>query len=235
MWGAQRLLEVLTGSSIEEGLRLAYAASQLMPASIVVGGAAVMAGLLGAAAMRKARPARPPVASPAASVPWVLGVSLLASWLAASSASAAVLCRKGQSARLVLRADACRPREHAVQPSELGVERSPTCMATVDLAWREVEALRLRLEGARDLAARLERQPWDGAWTWLAMEALQIVFSLDRLEQLAAELGVLNAAEPIGQVRQLVVDGWTRPAETCAAALDLLPALEAALPVPPAA
>jgi hypothetical protein len=229
------MLEVLTGSSIEEGLRFAYAASRLMPASIVVGGAAVLAGLLGAAAMRKVRPARPPVASRAASVPWVLGVALLASWIVASSASAAVLCRKGHSARLVLRAQVCRPQEHAVQPSELGIERSPTCMETVDLAWREVDALRVRLEGARDLAARLERQPWDGAWTWLAMQALEIAFSLDRLEQLAAELGVLNAAGPIGLVRQLVVDGWGRPAETCAAALELLPALEAALPVPPAA
>jgi hypothetical protein len=226
MWGIE--------ATIEEGLRFAYAASQFMPASIVVGGAAVLAGLLGAAAVKKARAARPSAPAQAASVPWVLGIALLANSFAATSASAAVLCRKGQSARLVLRPAVCRAHERAVTPSELGIARSPTCMEAIQLAWREVDALRVRLEGARDLAARLERQPWDGADTWLALQAFEIALSLARLEELAAELDVPDAVEPIGQLRRLVTDGWARPAEACTAALALLPALEAALPIPPA-
>jgi len=70
MWGVEGI--------VEEGLRFAYVASQLMPASIVVGAAAVVAGLLGAVAVRKARAVRPTVPSHAASVPWVLGIALLA-------------------------------------------------------------------------------------------------------------------------------------------------------------
>jgi hypothetical protein len=221
--------------TVEEALRLVYATSQLMPASIVVGGAAVVAGLLGAAMVKKVRSVRPSASSHAASVPWVLGMALVASGLAVSSASATVLCRHGRSARLVLRPEACRPRERVVQPSELGIGRNPTCTATIVLAWREVDALRERLEGARDLAVRLERQPWEGAATWLALQAIAITSTLARLDDLAAELGADGAAQPIAQVRQVVTEEWSQPAAACASALALLPALEAALPIPPAA
>lgn len=78
MWGVE--------GTVEEGLRFAYAASQLMPATIVVGAAAVVAGLLGAAAVRKARAVRPTVPSHATSVPWVLGIALLANSFAATVA-----------------------------------------------------------------------------------------------------------------------------------------------------
>ena len=83
MWGVE--------GTVEEGLRFAYAASQLMPASIVVGVAAVMAGLLGAAALRKARAVKPTVPSHASSVPWVLGIALLVNSFAATPALVAVL------------------------------------------------------------------------------------------------------------------------------------------------
>jgi hypothetical protein len=231
MWGVQGMLEVLTRSGIEEGLRFAYAASQLMPAGIVVGGAAVLAGLLGAAGLRKMRVAKPPATSHAG-VPWVLGAALLASGVAADPADATVLCRKGQSARLVLRADTCRAREHVAEPSELGIDRGATCVESIELAWEETDILRAQLEGARDLAMRLAVQPWDGAETWLKLEAVRIAQTLARLDDVAETLGVAAAADPIARVRAMVTEEWARPADACAAALDLLPLLEAALPTP---
>jgi hypothetical protein len=107
-------------------------------------------------------------------------------------------------------------------------------METVDFAWREVVVLRARLEGARDLAVRLEQQPWEGAETWLTLTAIEIALTLTRLEQLADALGAVPAAAFIDELRQLVTEGWSRPAEACAAALARLPALEAVLPIPPA-
>jgi len=235
MWGAERVLEVLTGSGIEEGLRFAYAASRFLPAGLVVGSAAVLAGLIGATAMRKARATRLPITSaPSASVPWVLGVALVASWLVAAPVPAAVLCRKGESARLVLRPEACRPHERVLRASDLEIDQGPTCLETIALAWREVEALRRQLEATLDLAARVARQPWAGADTWFALQAVGIVDSLRHLEHLAAEMGLANAAEPIGQMRRLVSEEWSHPADACVAALGVLPALEAALPIPPA-
>jgi hypothetical protein len=77
MWGVEGIAE--------EGLRFAYAVSQLMPASIVVGAAAVVAGLLGAVIVKKAKAMRPTVPSHATSVPWVLGIALLANSFAAIS------------------------------------------------------------------------------------------------------------------------------------------------------
>jgi hypothetical protein len=92
MWGVQGAFEVLTRSGVEEGLRFAYAASQLAPAGIVVGGAAVLAGLLGAAGLKKVRKAKPP-ATPRAGIPFVLGVALLVTGFAAAvPAAAAVVC-----------------------------------------------------------------------------------------------------------------------------------------------
>jgi hypothetical protein len=82
---------------------------------------------------------------------------------------------------------------------------------------------------------RLERQPWEGAATWLALQAIAITSTLARLDDLAAELGADGAAQPIAQVRQVVTEEWSQPAAACASALALLPALEAALPIPPAA
>ena len=128
MWGVQRVLEVLIGSSIEEGLRFAWTASRYLPAGFVVGSAAVLAGLLGATAMRKARATRLPITpAPAASVPWVLGLALVASWLAAAPVSAGVLWREGESLHLVLRPEVCRRHEHAVRARHLAarVEQQP--------------------------------------------------------------------------------------------------------------
>jgi hypothetical protein len=95
MGGVQETFEVLTQSGIAEGLRFAYAASQFAPAGIVVGGAAVLAGLLGAAGLKKVRAAKPPAVS-RIGIPWVLGVALLVSGLAALPADAAVVRPKGQ-------------------------------------------------------------------------------------------------------------------------------------------
>jgi hypothetical protein len=233
MGGAPGLLDVLTGTSIEELLRFAYAATRLLPAGAVVGGAAVLAGVLGGVALRRARTEKRSLPSAPATVPWVLGAALLASPFAAP-AEAAVLCRKGDSQRFVLRTDACRRHEHAVTLEALGLRRETTCVATLERAWHALDALRARLEGARALIARLQRQPWDGAETWLALERQALVQAIADLGGLADELGAAQAAPPIAELGQLVADGWAHPGAACDAAMALLPALEAALPVPPA-
>ena len=235
MWGVQGILEMLTRSGIEEGLRFAYAASQFVPAGIVVGGAAVLAGLLGGAGLRKMRTTKPPAPSSRVGVPWVLGMALLASAFAAvRPAEANVLCRKGQSTRLVLRADGCRAREHLVDAEELGIGRGTTCVEDIELAWGQLDLLRAELESARDFAERLAVQPWPGAETWLALQAAEIAQTLTRLDDVTAALGVTTAAAPIARVRAMVTEQWGQPIDACTGSLALLPVLEAAFPLPPA-
>jgi hypothetical protein len=205
----------------------------LVPAGLVVGGAAVLAGCLGATAVRKARVTRPSVAS-RAQLPWVLGVAVLAAGMAAAPSDAAVLCRKGESPRLVLRAHGCRVREHVVDASELHVGRSTSCVQDVESAWSDLASLRTQLEDARRLATEIAEHPWDGAETWLTIEAAQIVQTLARLDETARALGVTAAVEPIGRMRTAVTEQWSHPAQACSDALAILPQLEAALPLPAA-
>jgi hypothetical protein len=233
MWGVPEALGVLTGNSIAEALRFAYAVSDLLPAGLVVGAAAVVAGLLGAAAVRKARVPRTPVAS-RAQLPWVLGVTLLFAGMVAAPSDAAVLCRKRDSSHLVLRVDGCRAREHAVDPADLGVTRSTTCVQDVTSAWDDVTSLRTQLQDARHLAMEIAEHPWDGAETWLTLEAAQIVQTLARLDETARALGVTSAAHMIADMRSAVTEHWSQPAEACSAALAILPHVEAALPIPAA-
>ena len=89
-------------------------------------------------------------------------------------------------------------------------------------------------KGTRALVARLERQPWDGADLWLALQRHALAQAIADLDGLADELGATRAAPPIAELGQLVADGWGHPGAACDAAMALLPALEAALPVPPA-
>lgn len=230
MWNVVR---TLTGSGIEEGLRFAYAVSELVPAGLVVGAAAVFAGLLGAAAVRKARAARPPVAARRAQLPWVLGVAVLASGATAVPSDAAVLCRKGTSARLVVRADGCRAREHAVDPRALDVGMG-SCVQDIASAWDDLALLRTQLEDARSLAAIIAAHPWDGAETWLALQAALIAQTLTRLDDTARALGVTAARDSIGRMRRAVVEHWSHPVDACSEALAIVPELESALPVPAA-
>jgi hypothetical protein len=233
MWDVPEALGVLTGNSIAEALRFAYAVSDLLPAGLVVGGAAVVAGLLGATAVRKTRVTRTAVAS-RAQLPWVLGMAVLAASMGAAPSDAAVLCRTRHSAHLVLRTDGCRGREHAVDPSELGLGRSTTCVQDVASAWNDVTSLRTQLEDARRLAIDIAAHPWNGAETWLTIAAAQIVQTLARLDDTARALGVTPAADEIAQMRSAVTEHWSQPADACSAALAILPQLEAALPIPAA-
>ena len=233
MWSVPEALGVLSGSGIEEGLRLAYAVSELMPAGLVVGAAAVLAGLLGAAALRKARVARPPVAS-RTQLPWVLGVALLASGVTAVPSDAAVLCRKGTSSRLVVRAEGCRGREQAVDPRELDLAGIATCVQDIASAWDDLTLLRTQLEDARTLAATIAEHPWDGAETWLILQAAQIAQTLARLDDTARALGITAARDSIGRIRGAVTEHWSHPVDACSEALAIVPELEATLPIPAA-
>lgn len=230
MSGVPEAIGVLTARSIEEALRFAYAASQLMPAGFVVGAAAVLAGVLGATAMRRERSV--PRETPGAQLPWVLVAALC--WGLAAPAGATVVCRKGDSARLVVRADACRAREHAVDAAELGLGRATTCVEDVAAAWDALRLLRGRLESARRTAELLAEAPWDGAETWLALEAAAIRLALDRFAAVAAALGVVSAAEPVARIRAALTDDWSQPVYACSEALAAVALLEAALPVPAA-
>lgn len=233
MGGMGEALVMLVGNGVAEALRFAYALSYLLPAGAVVGGAAVLAGVLGAAALRRLRGDEPPAVQPVAPVRWVLGAAIVATALASGAAQASVLCRKGDSARLVLRADACRGREHPVTAQEVGLDTGATCVARIALAWAEVEVLRRQLASAQDLAARLDEQSWEAAEMWLALEAVQIVQSLEGLQELARGLGAVPAGDSIAAIRRVVTEGWSHPADACAGALGMLPALEAALPLLP--
>jgi hypothetical protein len=233
MWSLPDALGMFTGSSIEEGLRLAYAVSELMTAGLVVGLAAVLAGLLGAAAVRKARVSRPPV-SARAQLPWVLGVAVLASGVIAAPSDARLLCRKGESPRLVLRADGCRAREHAVDPRQLELAGTATCVESIGTAWHDLALLRTQLEDARSLAETIAEQPWKGAETWLRLVAAQITQTLARLDDTARALGVSAARDSIGRIRGALTEHWSHPADACSQALAIVPEIESVLPVPAA-
>jgi hypothetical protein len=232
------LLGTLANQAFGELMRLAWTVSRLGPALAVVGGAAVVAGLLGAASMRHARRTRyqaVPRAGHAPSsgpVPWALGLTLLASGLVASPSPAEVLCRKGTSPRLVLR-ESCRAREHVVGPSEVGLGIRETCLDGLALAWDDLARLRTYLEAARDLAAELEVRPWDDRGIRLAMYAAAIVEASEVTEDRFETLGITAARVPAAAIRQLVTTGWTHPLDACTQALALLPVLEAALPLLP--
>jgi hypothetical protein len=233
MGGIGEALVMLIGNGVAEALRFAYALSYLMPAGAVVGGAAVLAGVLGATALRRLHGSEPPAVRPAAPVRWVLGAAIVATALASGGAEASVLCRKGDSARLVLRAEACRAHEHAVTAHEVGLDGGATCVERVVLAWTELDLLRRQLASVQDLAERAEEISWDAAETWLMLEAVQIVQTLDRLHDLATGLGAAPAAEAIAGIRRQVTSEWSHPAAACAGALAMLPALEATLPLLP--
>ena len=232
MLNVPEALGVLTGSGMEEGLRFAYAVSELMPAGLVVGVAAVIAGLLGAAAMRKARVARPPAVR-RAQLPGVLGVTVLASGVTALPSDAAVLCRKGESARIVMR-DACRGREQAIDPRALDLDGATTCVQDVAAAWNDLALLRGQLEDARTLAETIAAHPWDGAETWLRLQAALITQTLARLDGTVRALGIDAAGESIGRIRSAVTEHWSHPMAACSEALAIVPEIESLLPVPAA-
>jgi hypothetical protein len=165
----------------------------------------------------------------------MLSAAIVAMGLGAVPASAEVLCRKGDSMRLVLRAERCRPRERVVEPSALGVGPGETCIEAIDRVWRDIAVLRAQLEGTRDFAERLAAQPWEGGEIWLALQGLALADTLGRLAEHLEVLGAVETRAVVAQLRQLVSEEWARLADACAEALALLPALEAALPVPPAA
>jgi hypothetical protein len=220
-------------------LRYAYVLSRLAPAGLLVMGAAVAAGLLGRSAIKRTRAERhsAPV-SDARPVSWT---ALLATVVllhgaptGARAAATGVLCRRADSSRLVLRADGCRRREHVVDAGELGLALAPACEDAIALVWKDVYALRARLEAAYALAMALEARPWPEGADWLAVHAIEIERALAVLE---ADLGRFGIADPearIASLRTLVRAGWDEPADACTAALELLPDLEATIPMLPA-
>lgn len=242
MWGVAELLQGVAAGLVDEALRYAYVASRLAPGGLFLTGAAVAAGLVGAAAIKRIRALRHrgpvPGARPVSWTALATAATLLPALAAGglpSLASADVLCRTGQSRRLVLRADGCRRRERIVGAAELGMAQAPVCEDAIAALWQDVRELRVRLESARTLAMQLEAQAWPDGEAWLAIHGIEIEHALTRLERRLEEFGMTSAGARVGSLRDQLRDGWSRPVEACTLTLAFLPDLEAALPVLPAA
>jgi hypothetical protein len=160
-------------------------------------------------------------------------LALLACAVLAETAPAAVLCQRGHAKRLMLRAD-CRASEHAVDPAALGLAGTPSCVDLIGAAREDVRAAGDRLRSALALAVRLGTFPGEGGETLLVLHAALADAALASVERRAGLLGMEGAAATAAAMRRMIAEEWVRPAYACSAALDLLPTLEASLPVLPA-
>jgi hypothetical protein len=221
---------------VEGAFRLAWVVSRwVTPDTLRVGTAAVTAALLLVLLWRSlhAQRRRPALHARrrASGTALVIAGTLLCP-IATTGVSAEVVCRKAHSSRLVLRPDACRRGERALDPAVLGVGPAGTCIETIVTMRDALADVRVRLEAAHALAERLAAQPWEGGELHLVLQAIGIRATLADVERQVAQLGAVDASAAAADLARVLERASASPGEACVAALSMLPALEAAMPSP---
>jgi hypothetical protein len=212
---------------VEEAFRVAWVVSRwVTPDTLRVGTAAVTAALLLVLLWRSLHARRR-----ASGTALAIAGTLLCP-IATTGASAEVVCRKAHSSRLVLRPDACRRGERALDPAALGVGPAGTCIETIVTMRDALADVRVRLEAAHALAERLAAQPWEGGELHLVLQAIGIRATLADVERHLAQLGAGDASAAAADLARVLERVSASPGEACVAALSMLPALEAAMPSP---